>query len=144
MACWDKTFDLINWVMFLSVVNMKCSYYEEVLSFLYFFRLARNTIILNVPVVQNVWKYLVRGKKCICKAQKYGTPNAAKSIEGRSVFMLYYFLPHFPHESLTFKRACYRKKSVEVKSCTQKKKKKRNVNFLICLVSLVTFLFCVN
>ena len=63
--------------------------------------------------------------------------------------MLYYFLPLFPHESLTFKRACYRKKLVEVKSCTQKKKKKkkkkkRNVNFLICLVSLVTFLFCVN
>ena len=59
--------------------------------------------------------------------------------------MLYYFLPLFPHESLTFKRACYRKKSVEVKSCTQKKKKKKgNVNFLICLVSLVTFLFCVN
>ena len=71
-------------------------------------------------------------------------PQCSEEYRREVSFHVVLFFASFSPRKFDFQTSLLQKKISRGEKLYAKKKKKRNVNFLICLVSLVTFLFCVN
>ena len=70
-------------------------------------------------------------------------PQCSEEYRREVSFHVVLFFASFSPRKFDFQTRLLQKK-ISRGETLYAKKKKRNVNFLICLVSLVTFLFCVN
>ena len=143
MACWDKTFDLIN----LSYVSFSCKHEMQLVwrgTFLtILFQAGEKHYHPQCSRCAKCMKIFGEGEEMYLQGSEIWHPQCSEEYRREVSFHVVLFFASFSPRKFDFQTRLLQKK-ISRGETLYAKKKKRNVNFLICLVSLVTFLFCVN